>query len=36
MKILQMIEINKQLFVATEDGVYRLYDGKLVKVPFKG
>ena len=36
MKVIQMIEVNGQLFVATDDGVYRLYDGKLCKVPVKG
>lgn len=35
MKVIQMIELNKQLFVATEDGVYRLYDGKLHRIPVK-
>jgi hypothetical protein len=29
MKITGMMNVNNQLFVSTEDAVYRLYDGKL-------
>ena len=36
MKVIQMIEVNKNLYVAAEDGVYLLYDGKLHKIPVKG
>ena len=35
MKVTQMIEVNKNLYVATEDGVYMLYDGKLYRIPVK-